>query len=293
MQKDSCEGYLAALALKSIAPGTRRMYEARFAALRKFCKNRGFEKITKEAFGCFLWHHASVGCAKSTFQGYRSALLFYQECQSFDLEAGERPWAGDRLILRAVDGAAVEAEQHRQEKCPRGYVSENMLHELVRWVTPRANGPQLARAFRVQYYAALRSCEVEKIRGGDLRVEGSWSHLLIRHDKTKSYSTDKQRCKPLTHVATEEVRNALRDVTHGDLAFPAYKKRSTSKLVKRASTELGWPSGVTFDGTHTLRHGGTGAIVENVADMMSSALSGMSRQVRQKHYLAPHSQVHD
>ena len=134
---------------------------------------------------------------------------------------------------------------------------------------------------------------VKKIRGGDLRVEGSCSHLLIRHDKTKSYSTDKQKCKPLTHVATEEVRNALRDVTHGDLAFPAYKKGSTSKLVKRASTELGWPSGVTFDGTHTLRHGGTGAIVENVADMMSSALSGMSRQVRQKHYLAPRSQVHD
>ena len=192
-------------------------------------------------------------------------------------------WTGLPLRQSSID----------KKNVPEAMYQKICYTNLYGGVTPRANGPQLARAFRVQYYAALRSCEVEKIRGGDLRVEGSWSHLLIRHDKTKSYSTDKQRCKPLTHVATEEVRNALRDVTHGDLAFPAYKKRSTSKLVKRASTELGWPSGVTFDGTHTLRHGGTGAIVENVADMMSSALSGMSRQVRPKHYLAPRSQVHD
>ena len=74
------------------------------------------------------------------------------------------------------------------------------------------------------------------------------------------------------------------------LRFLPTKKRCAARLVKQASQELGWPSNVCFDGTHTLRHGGTGVVIESAVNIISNAHTGMSKQVRQSHYLAPRSQ---
>ena len=154
------ESFVKRLALQSIAPSTRKLYENRIEILKAFCREKGYSKVSKESFGCFLWNRSVMGCSRSTLQGYRSALLFYQECQHMDLEPDESPWAGDRVILRAVEGAAASARK-RVRKNPRGYVSEEMLRSLVNWLQPQPHGPQLSMAFQVQYYAALRSCEVE------------------------------------------------------------------------------------------------------------------------------------
>ena len=82
----------------------------------------------------------------------------------------------------------------------------------------------------------------------------------------------------------------MSEVPHGAILFPAYKKRQAGRIITRAALELGWPTGISFDGTHTLRHGGTGVVMENAVNMISNALTGMSHQVRQSHYLAPRRQ---
>ena len=96
---------LSKLAKYSISDGTYRLYNSRITILKEFSVKKGFERITKEAFGLYLAELASHNSSPSTFEGYRSALIFYQEVERFDLLEGDSIWAKDPLLRRATDGA--------------------------------------------------------------------------------------------------------------------------------------------------------------------------------------------
>ena len=162
----------------------------------------------------------------------------------------------------------------------------------LEWLKQHENGKQLADAVRAQFYAALRSCEVELIRGGDLCGTNP-AHLLLRFEKTRKLTCEKPRYKPLSYKGETEVRSVLQDIPHGEPAFPAYKKRRVSELIRKKSKELKWPTTVKFDGTHTLRHGGTGVIVNDAIRLLAHALAGMPEKVRNDHYLAPRYQYNE
>ena len=69
-------------------------------------------------------------------------------------------WAKDPIVTRADEGAKCVSKQNRIERKERGYVTESMLGQLTNWVSARRDGLQLANALKVQFYAALRSCEI-------------------------------------------------------------------------------------------------------------------------------------
>ena len=278
------------LAIVSIAPSTLSLYTNRIEIIKQHCRKTGHLFITMEAFGGFLNHLAVTSKSSSTIQGYHSALLFFQEVHRLDLGKEEQPWAKDPIVMRAVEGAKCLSKRKSTDIQPRGYVTESMLTQLVAWFAVRRDGLQLADALKVQYYAALRSCEVELLRGGDLCGEGNRMYLVVRCDKTQKFSTDRLRNKPLHPYAISIIQPIMNTVPHGYLAFPAYKKRNVSKCLKQAAKELAWPPGVRFDGTHTLRHGGTEVVVNEALDVMMDALSGMSSRVRERHYMRPRNQ---
>ena len=115
-------------------------------------------------------------------------------------------------------------------------------------------------------------------------------YLLVRGDKAQKQSSSRLRNKPLCPRAIHIIEPIMEMIPLGKHAFPAYKKRRVGQLLKQAANELMWPPDVRFDGTYTLRHGGTDMAVDEALDVMKDALAGMSSRVRERHYMSPRLQ---
>jgi integrase len=228
----------------SVRTTTRETYRFRTDAFWSYLQISD-KRYCKQSFADFLSAIYRQGCAGSTLNGYRCALLHWQR------RKGEKTWARDEDLTIACNGYKF---RHLQTTPGRGAITQDMLEELA------SLDKRYAVVFRMLFYGILRIAELEGIRSGDFIEDNEGGQLLIRKDKrftARSKITQQEHFKP---IIFEEGRFILRElqrqIPRGAPMFAWIERNRTLELVNKAASVFKWPLDLVFDGNHCLRHGG-------------------------------------
>lgn len=253
---------------KSIAAKTLQQYQSRIDTLQEFLVSHKLTTLTARTFALFLTNllDKTGNPCKSTAEGYRSAIIFFQEKDGLWEDIGEPHWASSMSVKRLVEGYG-----HNGKKVMvRGQVGEELFAELLIWIDK--NYPNSKHIFQIAYLCALRPHQLFSLRKGSYDPD---EELLTLPDKRcNSKNKFPMFCKKF--VAHPQARTLLQACEtelsptgkYWDLTLAAFRK-----IFKEAVTTLKWEErypGLSFDGPHTLRHGGMSHLTNVLEDIYTT-----------------------
>jgi hypothetical protein len=255
--KVTAEQARATLLNGALRPKTVRVYDARVAAIVRFCEGQG---ITKARFFLFLYHKSECRMTSKTATGYRCALVRAQKLGEH-VGADGHCWAADTDAVKACKG--VGWAHGFTPGPPRGAVTSAMLVQM--FAAQAAAGTPVSETdqkhFWLIYAGALRREEFTTMRSGDLHHDGVNYFVTLQVDK---------RCKP---GGKHHAQVHRRLVTPGFARLytqltdhmapnewvlqehPTTAMNRMNQVIQRSAGLCKWQDGLIFDGVHCLRHG--------------------------------------
>ncbi|PHR97581.1 MAG: hypothetical protein COA68_12365 [Oceanobacter sp.] len=239
---------------KSITTRTLQQYTNRVDIVKKFMANRGVETCDASTFAEFLKElSATTGThKKTTAEGYRSAISFFQHTYGIWMEQGTI-WADGWEARRIVAGYGYDAKAAPQTegKNPRGQIDQEMFNNMMIIATEKYK--RFAGALEIGYRVALRPHQLVDLHKGSFKN----GKLLVPDKRATS-----KNGLPITtwkEVVDPEARFILQALEENRTGkYFDFSARDIGEIVKAISKELQWEEtlGVSFDGAHCLRHGG-------------------------------------
>jgi integrase len=270
---------------QKISASTQGQYASRRKTFLSFAEGMNATP-DKETFFAFLLAQQQAGASKCTAESFRCALLHQQHVD------GGHTWAGDADVIQACKGFRyVQTDPPR-----RGAVTPTMLSQLLTWMDTQPRYVAMKDAVEVAFGAALRASELVAIKSGDLRgstlmnISNKAYSAKTCHKTGRTYNKCLSDERALAILGRRQSRTQL-----GALLFPSHEGNLAElrEMFKVARTALNWDPQLTWDGPHTLRHGGTGEILARLGPTATPAelagATGMSPKMR-TWYGAPNDQ---
>lgn len=272
---------------QGIAHSTLRAYESSKRKLQDILGEMGLELMTKDAFLCILGALNDAGAGLSTADAWRSAILFFQQRDGWDLAAGEPPWADEPDLRRATAGYRYRAKDRVRET---GVID----HEVAERMCALWGPSPFVAMLRVQLATGTRVSELVDLRVNCLRERGDGElAVFLRSVKNPKNRESPGEVKDVLVGHEECVRTAVETAraagrTEADFLFcpQAQSKRAYSAAVKCAAATLGLPPELCWS-SHAARHGAANEVRQRLAREDEGArVMGMSTSVY-KQYARP------
>lgn len=192
----------------------------------------------------------------STAEGYRSAIVFHQKRDGIWTQRNGL-WASSATCKTLIQGYGFNAKQ----VMPRGAVEADLYKEMM--VHIELHHPHLTDMYQIAYLVALRPHQLVSLSAG--KYNGDDETLLVPDKRSKSTNRFPMFCRkfvadPIARITLSRLEAAAqkRKQIGGDLRYFAFTHRQFTLSFNKMQTTLQWEQrlGLTFDGPHTLRHGG-------------------------------------
>jgi hypothetical protein len=260
MKKDLVRHYMDL----SVSSATLRTYAIRIAALKKFLSERVQQILTLELFAEFLRELESKNghAAKSTAEGYRSALCHHQRVHG--LWATRGSWADSWECRKMVAGWAYKGRAVPATSRPaRGQVDAPMFEDMM--TEAKKSFPRFAPALEIAYRTALRPSQLMSLRQGCF--VGGYITVPDKRCRASNKFPPSTR-KAVIDPAASNLLLQL-DKTPGPyFDFSLFELRT---VFKKIGQTLQWNSDqLKFDGPHCLRHGGMSHLSDLLGDEAES-----------------------
>jgi hypothetical protein len=275
----------AQLVRESVTQEVQREYVNRLLRMREILTEAGVGENKEEVTKYLLNMATTPGTqGASTPEGVRSALVWEQKIRVAEGNL-DHVWAQDIVLSLAVANIKQKAKDRNP---PRGTLTDGMFDQVLQDVN-RRRGKLMTCAVVVAALGALRGCELECIRKGDLQLgDGGDYRLVLRKNKGARTYSKKPKIQLRTITMPQVVaaiRYAETTVGHGDIIFP-WSKQRISKEVSRACKNCRFENGLVYDGAHVLKHYGNAKHKQWLNDPRSQKVTGLSQRMR-LHYSTP------
>ncbi len=281
MAKKQAKNARGVLINQKISTSTQRQYASRRKTFLAFADGLG-QQGGKETFFAFLLAQQAAGASKCTAESFRCAVLHQQH-----VDGVQPPWAADADVILACKGFRYAQAEADSAPPRRGAVTPAMLTDLLGWMDSQPRYALMKDAVEVAFGAALRGSELVAIKSGDLRsstltnISNKAFSAKTCHKVGRTYNKVLSDERALAILGRRQSRTPL-----GDLLFPSREGNLADlrEMFKAARTALNWDPELTWDGPHTLRHGGTGEILARLGPDATPAglagATGMSPKMR-------------
>jgi hypothetical protein len=260
MKKDLVRHYMDL----SVASTTLRTYGIRIDALKKFMSGRGPKMLTIELFAEFLreLEVKNGHAAKSTAEGYRSALCHHQRVHG--LWAARGCWADSWECRKMVAGWAYKGRILPDSSKPtRGQVDSSMFEDMM--AEAKKKFPRFAPALEIAYRAALRPSQLLSLR------QGCFVGGRITVPDKRCRASNKFPPSAWKTVIDPAARNLLLHLDKTPGPYFDFSIMELRAVFKKIGQTLGWnTTQLKFDGPHCLRHGGMSHLSDLLGDETES-----------------------
>ena len=248
------------------AESSGREYQSRVHVVRRFCKalrekeQRQVEgMISEEEFIRFIDVLALAGREGSTFEGYRSALIWEALTSQPPSLEQVRMLRQEHVKMFVAAAAYGGGRPTRKGFVQRGALSVQKLLQLVQ-VCRLEKKEMYAFGFTVAFHFLLRHQELVALKYSDFKKHDVEGFLLFiecpkrrrrtndaRHGEWRSVLPDSEECAGKIIAQGTEGREGF--------LVDGWDKKTALRLVERTATLHFWNTKLQWD-VHSLRHGG-------------------------------------